>query len=189
MGKIVVAIPFWNSDEGKMSILHECVHSLKGYDSLVVLAGKQASLPIAWNMCLDLAFNMEADYCVLSNDDIILESGLISDLCKPDMVVSPLLNGGVTEKKFHAHIFSIPRSVWEKVGRMDERFQIYWADTDYAKRLVDAGVPIETNDRVNVLHAEPARTLKHFAGITETSDRDLFVEKWGREWWDPSMGR
>jgi hypothetical protein len=188
MGKIVVAIPFWNCDDKKTGILHECVHSLRGYDTLLVLAGKQPTLPIAWNMCLELGFNMEADYVVLSNDDIILETGLISDLCKPDTVVLPLINGGIV-KKFHAHIFSLPRSVYEKVGKIDERFQLYWSDTDYCKRMVDAGIPIETNERVNVLHKEPARTLKHFAGITEISDKNRFMEKWGRIWFDPSMGR
>ena len=190
MPKIVISIPFWNCDDGKTQILYDCVQSLKGYDSLVILAGKQASLPIAWNMCLDLAFNMGADYCVLSNDDIVLQNGLISDLCKPDTVVSPIVNGNTdSEKKFHAHIFGLPRSVWEKVGRMDERFQLYFSDTDYCKRIMDAGIPMETNYDVNVLHKEPARTLKHFAGITEKSDEEKFVEKWGKKWWDPSVGR
>ena len=188
MGKIVVAIPYWESDPGKKEVLHECVHSLKGYDTLLVVAGKQPTLSLAWNMCLEIGFNMGADYVVLSNDDIILETGLISDLCKENTVVSPLVNGN-TWKKFHAHIFSLPRTVYEKIGNFDERFQVYWADTDYCKRLVDAGIPIETNDGVNVLHKESARTLKHFAGITEVSDRDKFVQKWGREWFDPSLGR
>jgi hypothetical protein len=188
MPKIIISIPFWKSDEGKTQVLYDCVQSLKGYDALVILAGKQISLPVAWNMCLDTAFNMGADYCVLSNDDIILERGLISDLCKPDTVVSPLVNGN-TWKKFHAHIFGLPRSVWEKVGRIDERFLCYWADTDYCKRMVDLNIPIETNENVNVLHKEPARTLKSFAGITEKSDEEKFVEKWGRTWSDPSMGK
>ena len=124
MGKIVVTIPYWESDPGKKDILHECVHSLKGYDSLVVLAGKQPTLTIAWNMCMDLAFNMEADYAVLSNDDIILDTGLVSDICKPGTVVLPMVNGGIY-KKFHAHIFSVPRDIWEKVGRFDEQFQYF----------------------------------------------------------------
>jgi GT2 family glycosyltransferase len=188
MGKVVVAIPYWESDDGKRKILQDCVNSLKGYDQLLVLAGKQPTLPLAWNMCLELAFGMGADYVVLSNDDIILTKGLISDLCKENTVVSPLVNGGAY-KKFHAHMFCLPRTVYEKVGKMDERFAIYWADTDYCKRLVDAGFPIETNDKVDIQHKEAARTLKHLAGITEKSDRDIFVEKWGREWFDPSMGK
>lgn len=189
MPKVVVAIPYWGCDPQKKDILHECIYSLKGYDALFVLAGKQLTLPLAWNMCLDTAFTaMGAEYCVLSNDDIVLTKGLISDLCKPDTVVSPLVNGGAY-KKFHAHIFSLPRTVYDKVGKMDEQFQVYWADTDYCKRLVDAGVPIETNNNVDVDHKESARTLKHFEGITEMSDKDKFINKWHREWFDPSMGR
>jgi hypothetical protein len=188
MGKIVIAIPYWESDSGKRKVLQECVNSLKGYDQLLVLAGHQPSLPIAWNMCLELAFGMGAEYVVLSNDDIILNQGLISDLCVPDKVLSPTVKGGVF-KKFHAHIFSLPASVYNKIGKFDERFAVYWADTDYCKRLVDAGIPVETCAKVDILHKEPARTLKATAGITETSDRDKFVEKWGREYFDPSMGK
>jgi hypothetical protein len=188
VNKVVVAIPYWESDPGKRQILFDCTSSLKGYDSLVVLCGKQASLPIAWNMCLEMAFGMDADYCVLSNDDIILDRGLISDLCIPNTVVSPLVNGGVF-KKFHAHIFSLPRNIYEKIGKFDEDYQLYWADTDYCKRLVDAGVPVETNEKVNILHPEPARTLKFYAGLTMTDDEATFVKKWGKTYFDPSMGR
>jgi len=185
---ITVAIPYWESDRDKREVLYDCVSSLKGYDRLLVLSGRQPTLPLAWNMCLDMAFGMGTDYCILSNDDIILNKGLISDLCIPDKVVSPTVNGTVF-KKFHAHIFSLPRSVYEKIGKFDESFQLYWADTDYCKRLVDAGVSVETSDKVDVLHPEPARTLKFFAGISANNDQETFVKKWGRTWFDPSMGK
>lgn len=185
MDKVVVAIPYWQCDEGKREVLNQCLISLKGYDSLLVLAGKQPTLPIAWNMCLDIAFGtMQAEYVVLMNDDVILLKGEVRDLCKKDTVVSPLIRGEL-EKVFHAHVFCLPKNVWEKVGRIDERFQIYWSDTDYAKRLLDAGVPVETNYNVDFDHKEGARTLKHFVGITEKSDEDMFREKWGRTWIDP----
>ena len=73
MSKIIVAIPFWNVDEGKFDVLKRCVASLKGQDSIVILDGKQPTLPRAWNMCCELAFGMGADYAVISNDDIELD--------------------------------------------------------------------------------------------------------------------
>jgi hypothetical protein len=188
MGKIIAAVPYWESDPEKRAVLFDCLASLKGQDETFVLAGKQPTLPIAWNMCLDLSFGMGADYVVLLNDDVILMDGDLKQLCVPDTVTSPLINGTVW-KKFHAHVFGLPKTIYDKVGKMDERFQCYWADTDYAKRLVDANIPVETIESVNFMHKEAARTLKHLQGLTEGSDRDKFVEKWGREWFDPTMGR
>jgi len=185
---IVLAIPYWEVDKDKRTVLQDCVNSFTDYDRLIILSGRQPTLPNAWNQLLRLSFGMGADYVVLANDDVILTDGSLKDLCKPGTVVSPTVNMG-TIKKFHAHIFSLPRDVYEKVGEFDEKFTIYWADTDYCKRLVDAGVPIETNKDVNVLHPEPARTLRYTMGVTEKSDRDIFVEKWGKEYFDPSMGR
>jgi len=184
MPKIVVAIPYWESDPGKRKVLYDCTNSLKGYDSLVVLAGRQSSLPLAWNMCLDMAFGMGADYCIVSNDDVILDKGSLQNLCVPDAVLSPRVNNGVF-KIFHAHMFALPKKIFEKVGRFDERFRVYWSDTDYAKRLKDAGVSVGIADSVNILHKEPGRTIGSLAGITEQSDKEAFVEKWGKEYHDP----
>jgi len=187
MNKIIVAIPFWNSDDGKFKVLQDCVASLKGQDSIIILDGKQPTLPRAWNMCLELAFGMGADYVILSNDDIILDRGTLDMLCMPDAVVSPMVNNGVF-KVFHAHIFALPGSIWEKIGPFDERFEVYWSDTDYAKRLKDAGIDVHINAEVNVKHPEGARTLKHYKGTTEVSDEQKFKEKWGRTWFDPITG-
>jgi hypothetical protein len=188
MPKVVVAISYWECDPEKRKVLDDCLVSLKGYDQLLILAGKQPTLPIAWNMCLDLAFGtMQAEYVVMMNDDVILTNGTVAELCKPDTVVSPLINGDVW-KKFHAHVFCLPKTVWEKVGGFDERYQIYYSDTQFCLKLVQNNIPIETNRNVDFMHANPARTLKHFQGITEKSDRDLFIELNGRDWFDPSMG-
>ncbi len=184
MGKICVAIPYFECDPGKRDVLKNCVASLKGMDSILILAGKQDTLPRAWNMCLDMAFGMGADYVILSNDDIVLERGTLDMLCMPNAVVSPMVNNGVF-KIFHAHIFGIPRNIWEKIGPFDERFECYWADTQYAMRLKEAGIDVHINVNVNVKHPEPARTLKHYKGMTENHDRDLFVSMYGREIFDP----
>ncbi len=184
---IVCAIPYWETDLGKREVLSKCVASLRGQDCIVVVAGKQPTLPRAWNMCCELAFSMGADYAIISNDDIILDRGTLDMLCQPNAVVSPMVNNGVF-KVFHAHMFSLPKNIWEKIGQFDERFECYWADTDYAKRLKDAGIDVHINTEVNVKHPEPARTLKHYKGTTEKPDEQKFKEKWGRTWFDPITG-
>jgi len=185
---ITVAIPYFESDSGKREILNRCVRSLKGQDNIFILAGKQASLPLAWNICLELAFGMGSDFVILSNDDIELDKGTLDMLCDEDAIVSPTVNNGVY-KIFHAHIFSYPKKIYEKIGKFDERFEIYWADTDLAKRFVDAGIDVRINEAVNVKHPEGARTLKHYHGTTEFSDEMRFKEKWGRTWFDPVRGK
>jgi len=189
MSKIVVAIPYFECDPEKKKVLRDCVASLNGYDQLLILSGKQESLPKAWNICLDTAFNqMGADYCILSNDDIILEKGNLMNLCVKDYVLSPRVNNSVF-KIFHAHIFAIPKDIWKKVGDFDERFKVYWSDTDYAKRMVDMGIKVGICDSVNVLHKHPGRTIHSESGSVEQNDRQLFIEKWGREYFDPVMGK
>lgn len=182
---IITAIPYWESDLGKRDVLNRCLSSIKGQqDEIFVLAGKQKTLPTAWNMCLDMSFGMGADFVILSNDDIELTGGSLQELCVSGEVVSPLVNGEIY-KVFHAHMFALPKEVWEKVGRFDEGFSVYWADTDYAVRLKKAGIPMYINEKVTVNHPEPARTLKHETKTTR--DESYFVEKWGRTYFDPAV--
>lgn len=188
MPKIVVTIPYYESDKEKRGVLSRCLASLDGHDEVIVVAGKQPTLPHAWNICLDLGFGMGADYVILANDDIELTKGDLSMLCEPDKVVNPLVNGGVF-KVFHAHIFGIPKSVYEKVGKFDEQFTIYWSDTDYAVRLMDMGIDVVTNFEVDVSHPEPARTLKSYANTLEAEDKGKFIAKWGRTYIDPIRER
>lgn len=185
---IALCIPYWEVDIGKREILQKCINSFFDYDRLIVLAGRQPTLPGAWNQLLRMGFGMGADYVILSNDDLTLQEGKLADLCKPGVVESPMVNGSIF-KVFHAHIFALPRDVYEKVGEFDERYKVYWADTDYAKRLVDAGIPVRINENVKVLHPEPARTIRFNMGLADQSDKEEFIKKWGREYFDPVMGK
>ena len=50
----------------------------------------------------------------------------------------------------------IPRSVWERIGLLDESFFMYGEDVDYSIRAADAGVPLRIARESIVLHAEGA---------------------------------
>lgn len=178
---LVVGIPHWRVDEGKKELLTKCVDSLDGYDRLLILNGRERTLPTAWNKLLKAGFDMGADHVIISNDDLTLEEGSLKDLCS-DEVESPLVNGSIY-KIFHGHMFCIPKKVWEEVGDFDEIFTNYWADTDYALRLVKHSVPVSINESVKVNHPEPGRTLKYTR--TEAEDRNMFELKWGRTYFDP----
>lgn len=182
--KLVMTIPYYESDIGKREVLKRCLESVKDECPVIVLAGKEAGFPHAVNKCLETGFSMGVDYVIVSNDDIILNTGHFDELCVPNKVISPSVTGGVP-KIFHAHLFCIPKSIWEKVGKWDERFTIYWADTDYAVRLRKLNIPVEINHSVNIIHNEPARTLKSYPSSIEGEDRLKFEDKWGTTYIDP----
>lgn len=179
-----VIIPYYESDTGKREVLTRCLFSLQGHDNTLLLMGKQPSLAKAIADMLDYSFNkLNADYTVFSNDDLTLEKGSLADLCEKDAVTLPFVNGGFT-KVFHAHMFCLPKTVWEKVGNVDPNFNIYWWDTDYALRLLQNGVNIKLKPTVNVLHPEAGRTLRSMPSELERADMSYFVQKHGRTYID-----
>jgi len=183
--KLITVIPYYESDPQKREVLQKCINSFSNQqDELIILAGKQPSLPDAWNQCIELAFGMGADFVCVSNDDVILDKGSLRDLCVEGQVVSPTVNNGVF-KVFHAHIWCMDKEVWDKVGRFEEDFHIYYSDSSYAMRLKRLGIPVGINYGVNVQHNDPGRTMKSYTNEIQNQDRDLFIEKWGREVFDP----
>lgn len=178
----ITTIPYYETDSGKRDVLKKCLASLSG--KTLVLAGKQKTLPTAWNMCCEIGFSI-ADYVILSNDDIELVEGNLEELCIPNAIVSPKVNGGFF-KTLHFHIVCIHKSVWEKVGQFDENFWVWWSDTDYSRRIVDIeGIDVVLCNSVNVLHPEASRTIKHNPGSVEIHDEEHFKQKWGRTYIDP----
>lgn len=174
---IIVSIPYYELP-GKQEILARCVSSLKGHDHTIII-GKQETLAKAQNMGIDLAFYMGADYVILSNDDVILTKGTLDKLCVPGQVVSPTVHGGLN-KLFHAHMFCMPRSVYEKVGGFDETCPgPYYIDSDLWIRLMQAEIPIIKSEEVHIDHPEPARTLSKLNNRTNEC-REWFINKHGK---------
>lgn len=72
----------------------------------------------------------------------------------------------------------IPRTVWDKVGRLDEQFKTGYEDSDYCSRARNLGIP---------LYIQLDAIIWHFGGITseeyltkEMSDKnlELYTKKW-----------
>ncbi|SDD28810.1 hypothetical protein SAMN05444678_11193 [Sphingomonas sp. YR710] len=55
----------------------------------------------------------------------------------------------------------LTRAVLERVGLLDERFFVYWEDTDYCLRLQAAGIPIHYLRRLTLLHDSSALAGGH----------------------------
>jgi glycosyltransferase involved in cell wall biosynthesis len=179
---ISLVIPYYQCDDQKPGVLASAVHSMAGhFTELIVIADKIDNLAVKINKGLKMA---TCDYIVCTNDDVVLQTGGLEGLCKPGEVVTPMINGGST-KIFHGHAWGMPRSVYEQIGGMDEDYQLYWMDVDYAARLKKAGIPVSQTREVDMMHPEPARTLASYVGKKVNNDESVFVRKWGRTYYDP----
>jgi len=177
--KLSVCIPYYESHPEKRELLDDCVKSLKGQDEIIVLAGKQKSLSVAINMLFEMA---HGEYIIISNDDLTLDSGNLKDLCVPEVVTSPLING--TVRQFSGHMFCVPRTVYEKVGGYDERYTIaYYDDDDFLMNLKTNNIDTRSVGSVNVLHPVGGTTLHTYPNREKFSEENKrkFVDKWGRE--------
>lgn len=180
--QISLVIPYYHSDDEKPGVLCGAVASMVQYaDEVIIVSETADNLAAKINHGLTLATK---EYIVCTNDDVVLTEGTLADLCSPDEVRTPLINNG-TCKTFHGHAWGMHRDIYEQVGGMDESYQLYWMDVDYAMRLREMGIQCTQVQNVNMKHPDGARTLRHWAGKTENNDKDVFINKWGQEVYDP----
>lgn len=160
-------------------MLDRCIESFSGqYDELIIVDDKDKSLAFKQNKGLRLA---HGDFLIVSNDDVVAESGQLKDLCVKGQVLSPRVNGGVF-KVFHAHMFCMPREVFAECGGFDESYSgVYYIDAELWYRLIQLGYPPGICDSVNIIHKHPASTIKtlDLKERNENEGRDWFINKWG----------
>ena len=175
---ISVIIPFMESDDDKVNVLHNLLDSLKGQEETLVIENWKAGYAVPINFGLSEA---NGDFLIVMNDDLILTRGDLTQLTNPNAVTSPLIDG--KSQSFWGCCFCIPRWVYEKVGGLDERYRIsYYDDDDYINELRKHGVPMESVDTVNFVNQTGGgRTLHTFPDHNEffEENRTKFMEKWG----------
>ncbi len=171
--------------------LDACLRSLEGqYDELIIIDEKNENLAVKINTGLSQA---TGDYIIVSNDDVVLQKGKLTNLCRDNQVVSPTVVGGLN-KSFHAHMWCYSKEVYQKSvgtvpgysdfgkpGYYEGFYRFYWDDSDYWMKLRSNGFePVRTDDVV-ILHEHPGWTLGTFQNNSEaeTFNRDLFVRRWG----------
>lgn len=163
------------------SVIVPMLQSVSGeYDELLIVDGED-KLSEKINYGLNKA---TGDLLVVSNDDAILIKGSLQGLYKKDSVISPNLSNGYN-KIFHAHMWGMDRSVYEKIGGMNEEYVVYWMDTDYAMRLREAGVETSITDEVVIKHEHPATTLGTLGSKYDQEDEQTFIKQWGERIYDP----
>lgn len=129
------------------------------------------------------------DYIAVVNNDCRVVDGNVLDLCVRDEVVSPLIIGerqglgqSIEPGGFHGCFWVLPRSVLERVGLLDERFEwAYWEDDDFLARLREAGIATRQVASVKVKHVGGLTTVKvddHRSWLELNARR--FEEKWGQ---------
>ena len=175
---ISIIIPFYSVDQEKYTILQRCLKSLPSVEKIVVWNRKEG-MAKAINEGAKCA---TGDYFLIMNDDVLLKSGDIRDLCVENTVVSPTFNG-----KEYPYLwgscFCVPRSVWEEIGGMDERYSVsYFDDDDLIFTLQRHGISMISQPSVVFDHPNPGRTLEALPDRNEffNENQEKFKQKWGR---------
>ena len=118
------------------------------------------------------------DYILVVNNDTVVVRGDLELLCVPNTVVVPRMVTGQVDNMPRA-FYCMPRTVYEKVGGYDERFEGgYYEDDDLINRWLKAKVKIKVENRVEVNHIG-GLTMKELD--TEKLSNENFIkfqEKW-----------
>jgi GT2 family glycosyltransferase len=148
-------------------------------DEVIVISSKKSTLAEKINQGFKMS---RGNYIIISNDDAILKEGKLEDLCDPKAVTAPLING--SSKGFHAHLFCVPRWVFEKTGGYDEQYEhAYFDDDDFLANLNQNNIPTKVVDTVNFSHPPVGGSTLHKINDRDgffERNRQRFIEKWGR---------
>lgn len=178
--KISLVIPHLEVNKEKRAILKRCLDSVAGqYHELIVIAEHFDNLSEKINCGVR---KTTGDFIMVCNDDIELSEGTLDDLCDPKFVTVPKVIGGI-DKLFHAHMWCMPRKIYESVGDMYEGYDgHYYDDSDYWMSILAKGHEIIKREDIVILHPNPASTLKHLKKEgREENNRKIFIDRWGKE--------
>ena len=151
---------------------------------------------------------------VVMNDDVVVQSERFVESLEQALalarshgfgVISPIIRGGVgnpdqaktvpqgeihlTRKSVCFVTAAVPREVWNELGGLDEEFLGYgFEDTDFCRRVVEAGWKLGVTGAARVEHGDGEQThsvtfIKKFGGekfeemFQEASN--VFKKKWG----------
>jgi len=177
--KLSVVIPYMEADPDKRKILERLLDSLHGVDEVIVVENWKDGYAIPINFGLSQA---SGDFMLVLNDDLVMDrGGDLHDICDPNFVTSPTVDGG--EQPFWGCAFCIPRWVYEKVGGLWEGYRIsYFDDDDYINVLRQANVPMKSMPYVNFWNVDGGgRTLHTFPDHNDffEENKQKYIERWG----------
>lgn len=170
----------WIDDE-KPSILKRCLDSLVGADEILSLVTHD-STPLgfadSWNRLATLS---TGDYIVFIGDNNIMTLGNLKELCIPNTVTSPSINGGSSE--FQGMVFCMPRNIYNQIGLYDMKFNYgcHWEDIDLWRRIKENNIELKVISAVNFNRPQGGRTIDLFPDhiAKKRLNHSLYIEKWG----------
>ena len=176
---ISAVIPHWPKSPAHKAALKRCLNSLEGVDEIIVEVNDGIGFAKACNLGLA---KTHGDYILVINNDTVVTRGNLQTLCVPDTVAVPRRATGQVDNMPRA-FYCMPRSVYEKVGGYDERFEGgYYEDDDLIRRWMEAGVPIIVKNIVEVNHIGGLTMQEIDAKGYSIANQKRYEEKWGVKW-------
>lgn len=158
----------------------------------------------AWNDGIKKAWELKCKYCIVANQDIILNPYAIDNLVDfmeenididiGSMTVSDTLERTINEKPLnntlnalHWSNFIVRLDVFDKFGEFDENFMpAYYEDNDMGTRVTLNDGKLAGNNG-SLFYHEGSMTLKNDQSlasqnsVTFENNKKYFISKWGRE--------
>jgi GT2 family glycosyltransferase len=133
---ISVIIPVYINKEEIYQLLSDCVASLVGADEIIIQFDRVGE-GFSKTMNKGVA-RSHGDYIALLNDDVKMLEGSLTDFCMPNTIVRPREWVG---KKAKFSFVVMPREVWDRVGGLDEDFEMGgWEDSWFMFVAIRRGV-------------------------------------------------
>ena len=153
--------------------------------------GSNLGVAASWNLAIKAGFRHE--WVMIVSDDVKFPPGALSEfaaLSGPDKVV-------LSSSWPHWCAFTIGMRVVQDVGLFDENFYpAYFEDTDYERRLDDAGISVHHGPEVMHKNSSTLNTRgKHFTNANTASfdaNHRYITRKWSTgvsPLWDPYRWR
>ncbi len=182
MAKLSVIIPHYPYGDEINNKLDECRSKLENYDELVLVVNQGIGFAKAVNLGFKMA---KGDFLLLVSNDVIYTGGDIRDLCDPEAVTCPVVNG--RRQEFYGCTFCLPRWVYEKIcalrgGKqfLDEQFDIgFFEDDNLIMELRQLNIPMRSVKTVSAV-TQGSQTMKIFGSADPyNNNRARFIKKWG----------
>lgn len=178
--KLSVLISSLWIDADKPTTLKVCLNSIENADEVIALVSPfnyRLGYADSWNRLATLA---TGDFILFMGDNCRIESGNIKDLCVPNVVTSPLLNG--KEQDFWGSVFCMPKEIYKKIGLYDMDYNegCHYEDEDLRNRLSKNNITMMSINTVNVVKSLGGRTIDRIPGSDSKKglNREIYNRKW-----------
>jgi GT2 family glycosyltransferase len=168
---ISVVIPVYLREENKQKIiplLTDCISSIRGCDEFI-LQFDELGEGFAKTVNKGI-LRATGDFIAIVNDDTKMLHGSLKEMCHKGCLTRPKLIGGDLAK---FSFVVLDREVIDKVGLMDERFEVgFYEDDDFLDRCIENQIPF-VDSPLQVWHYGGA-TIQDIKGDFEQKNKELY---------------